>query len=480
MWRCGTRYPGWLNGAHPSVAEGVVTRRVCYTASRNCCVWQNNIKVKNCSGFYVYELQKPPRCSLRYCGNAGAVHGCQNYTVLSEADRAQGNAVKNNLCDRDLVTGWYRFQGDAGDQMPDKCVPSERCGTVYPGWLSGAHPSVAEGVVTLKVCYGYYTCCLFSNNIKVKNCSGFYVYESQRPRLCNLRYCGNAGAVDGCKNVTVLSEAGRAQGNAVKNNLCDMNLIPEDAFMLSTVVVTTLVSNKIAINFAITTDKKSSRKNHNNIGFSFIDKTVIIFANAFDKVSSRRNHHNTSSSFINKIVIIVNITCNHGNSSSRHIPNSLAKVIISINNTHSSPNTNSSKNDVTICIVTAIIGIILILSPVIIIVIIKNSGCKESGEEVYVYIGHNRCPAKHFPTETVVVGIVYKALHELFIRKHSKSYGTDDTRRLNSPIVAVTMSPKPGILQENVTLIFRHLKIVDGKGFCVFWNGFGKERKEGF
>ncbi|XP_078354379.1 uncharacterized protein LOC144638984, partial [Oculina patagonica] len=194
MWRCGTRYPGWLNGAHPSVAEGVVTRRVCYTASRNCCVWQNNIKVKNCSGFYVYELQKPPRCSLRYCGNAGAVHGCQNYTVLSEADRAQGNAVKNNLCDRDLVTGWYRFQGDAGDQMPDKCVPSERCGTVYPGWLSGAHPSVAEGVVTLKVCYGYYTCCLFSNNIKVKNCSGFYVYESQRPRLCNLRYCGNAGA----------------------------------------------------------------------------------------------------------------------------------------------------------------------------------------------------------------------------------------------------------------------------------------------
>ncbi|KAL9951189.1 hypothetical protein ACROYT_G043809 [Oculina patagonica] len=82
--------------------------------------------------------------------------------------------------------------------------------------------------------------------------------------------------------------------------------------------------------------------------------------------------------------------------------------------------------------------------------------------------------------ETVVVDIVYKALHELFIRKHSKNHGTGDTRRLNSPIVAVAMNPKPDVLQENVTLIFRHLKIVDDKGFCVFWNGFGEESPDGW
>ncbi|KAL9960533.1 hypothetical protein ACROYT_G034005 [Oculina patagonica] len=221
MYRCGAENPGWLPGVHPSVAEGVVTRKVCYGDNYNCCQWSNNIKVKNCSSYYVYELQKPPGCKLRYCGNAGAVDGCTNYVVLSEADRAEGNAVPANLCDGDLVTGWYRFQGAAGDRMPDQCVFENHCGTSRPGWLSGAHPTVAEGVVTRKVCYSdTNSCCEWSNNIKVKNCSSYYVYELQKPPGCKLRYCGNS-AVDGCKNYTVLSEADRAQGNAVRNTLCD-------------------------------------------------------------------------------------------------------------------------------------------------------------------------------------------------------------------------------------------------------------------
>ena len=120
--------------------------------------------------------------------------GCTNYAVLSEADRAQGNTqppYKRN--DWDLVTGWYRFQGAAGDRMPDKCVLMYRCGTIYPGWLNGTHPTVAEGVVKRTVCYtsesGF--CDSRRNIIKVKNCSGYYVYELSPPPA---RYCGNAGA----------------------------------------------------------------------------------------------------------------------------------------------------------------------------------------------------------------------------------------------------------------------------------------------
>ena len=121
--------------------------------------------------------------------------GCTNYTVLSEADRAQGNAqLPYDRNDSGLVTGWYRFQGAAGDQMPDKCVLVYRCGTENPVWLNGAHPTVAEGVVTRTVCYsGYKGCCLPSSIIKVKNCSGYYVYELHRTRYWS-RYCGNAGA----------------------------------------------------------------------------------------------------------------------------------------------------------------------------------------------------------------------------------------------------------------------------------------------
>ena len=121
--------------------------------------------------------------------------GCKNYTVLSGADRAQWNAVRSSLCDDNLTTGWYRFQGAAGDRMPDKCVLMYRCGTDYPGWLSGAHPTVDEGVVIRTVCYSHYhSCCNWKNNIKVKNCGAFFVYELQKPPSCPLRYCGNVGA----------------------------------------------------------------------------------------------------------------------------------------------------------------------------------------------------------------------------------------------------------------------------------------------
>ena len=121
---------------------------------------------------------------------------CKNYNVLSEANRAQGNVLQNSpRCDRWFLTpGWYRFQGAAGDRMPDKCVPMYRCSTYAPGWFNGTHPTVAEGVATREVCYSWYdNCCRWSNSIKVKNCGAFYVYELQRTPLCNARYCGNAG-----------------------------------------------------------------------------------------------------------------------------------------------------------------------------------------------------------------------------------------------------------------------------------------------
>ena len=131
------------------------------------------------------------------------VDGCKNYTVLSEADRAQGDIVINASdirCDRDdLVPGWYRFQGAAGDRMADKCVPAYHCGTQHPGWLHGTHPTVSEGVVTRRVCYplSYYywhrssNCCFRSNNVRVRNCGAFFVYQLQKPPYCDFRYCGN-------------------------------------------------------------------------------------------------------------------------------------------------------------------------------------------------------------------------------------------------------------------------------------------------
>ena len=71
MRRCNTHATGWMNGSHPTIAEGTVTRRVCFHWSGNCCRFQVNVRVKNCGRFYVYYLVKSKSCFLRYCSKKG-------------------------------------------------------------------------------------------------------------------------------------------------------------------------------------------------------------------------------------------------------------------------------------------------------------------------------------------------------------------------------------------------------------------------
>ena len=71
--RCGTDFSGWLSGTHPTLTEGAVIRKVCFSGERFCCVTSHEIRVKNCSSYYVYELKRGVFCKiLRYCGNESA------------------------------------------------------------------------------------------------------------------------------------------------------------------------------------------------------------------------------------------------------------------------------------------------------------------------------------------------------------------------------------------------------------------------
>ena len=70
-YHCGTHATGWLNGAHPTVAEGQVTRQVCFNWISNCCNWSINIQVQSCGDFFIYYISGTPQehpCHLRYCG----------------------------------------------------------------------------------------------------------------------------------------------------------------------------------------------------------------------------------------------------------------------------------------------------------------------------------------------------------------------------------------------------------------------------
>lgn len=94
------------------------------------------------------------------------------------------------MCDNKLREGWYRFVGAAGTKMPTKRVPAYRCGTVWPGWLVGANPTVEDGEVSRKVCFSDRDSgCRGTNVITVKNCGSYYIYKLIRPPACYMRYC---------------------------------------------------------------------------------------------------------------------------------------------------------------------------------------------------------------------------------------------------------------------------------------------------
>ncbi|XP_068694611.1 uncharacterized protein [Montipora foliosa] len=248
--RCSSHAPGWLNSSHPSVEDGTVAAKVCFHWTSGCCTWYTNIRVRNCSGFYVYELRPTPTCSLRYCGNGGSnysmttsapqsspspvttvpsvsssisVSECLNHSYLEESVRGQGfyNGYHGYYqCDSSLSFGWYRFRGAAGTQMPTACVGQNRCSSHAPGWLNSSHPSVEDGIVAAKVCFHWTSgCCTWYTNIRVRNCSGFYVYELRRPPACWLRYCGNGGS--NYSMTTSAPQSFPAPGSCA-NNLTDL------------------------------------------------------------------------------------------------------------------------------------------------------------------------------------------------------------------------------------------------------------------
>ena len=116
---------------------------------------------------------------------------CQagNYKELKEADREVNYESNQRKCDSNL-SGWFRFTGEAGTQMPETPPKKYSCGTDAPGWLNGKHP-VAEGVVQRVVCFHYEAnSCKWSRYVSIQYCGQFYVYKFSGTPVCYLRYCG--------------------------------------------------------------------------------------------------------------------------------------------------------------------------------------------------------------------------------------------------------------------------------------------------
>ncbi|KAJ7305829.1 hypothetical protein JRQ81_010195 [Phrynocephalus forsythii] len=66
--KCNTAATLWLNGAHPTNDNEIVSRTACADWNSNCCYWSITVQVKACpGGYYVYKFDGTPSCYLTYC-----------------------------------------------------------------------------------------------------------------------------------------------------------------------------------------------------------------------------------------------------------------------------------------------------------------------------------------------------------------------------------------------------------------------------
>ncbi|KAL6482074.1 hypothetical protein MHYP_G00101540 [Metynnis hypsauchen] len=252
--KCGTITPLWLNGSHPQIEDGIVTRLVCGRSGSDCCYYRSTpIRVKACPGnYYVYEFVRPTLFCSAHCADVSTIMSistttmatistklntttvpfndpCNSYTALDQPWRAT-NVTGLNICDRDFNwNGWYRLlYNGMSIRMPESCVNMYTCGSDIPLGLSGPHPQIGDGIVTRGVCinslwtcwyyyhypyyYNDYRDCFMS--IRVRACPGsYYVYEFVRPNFCNAAYCADVNTITPTIAPTVITSTAVSADN---------------------------------------------------------------------------------------------------------------------------------------------------------------------------------------------------------------------------------------------------------------------------
>ncbi|XP_062613463.1 uncharacterized protein LOC134275223 [Saccostrea cucullata] len=201
---CGTTYPVWLNGTHPSIGDGIVNRTACVTGRNSLCDKVYKIQIKACTtGDFVYNLQKTSACPEAYCFGqnkpCARPNPCQtgNSRILHAGNDRSTTCKDTSMkfCDDYMNGFWYRVQRNGIDlKMPSKCPKQSSCGTKFPIWLDGNEPTVDDKYVTRRACVnqGSSCQCTKSYNIEIRNCSTYLVYNLTSTSECPERYCFGA------------------------------------------------------------------------------------------------------------------------------------------------------------------------------------------------------------------------------------------------------------------------------------------------
>ena len=126
---------------------------------------------------------------------------CYEYLILDDSTRNVNHGVEEAYCDNDndddwattspdwQGENWYRMMSPAGVVMTETSLERAHCGTYYPGWIRGTHPTDEGETVTVEVCFSWFDDCSYTQNIDITNCGEYYVYLLPETPMCHLRYC---------------------------------------------------------------------------------------------------------------------------------------------------------------------------------------------------------------------------------------------------------------------------------------------------
>ncbi|XP_077999637.1 von Willebrand factor D and EGF domain-containing protein-like [Glandiceps talaboti] len=119
---------------------------------------------------------------------------CKNYTTLDQPWRSmyiKQDPAEAPRCDSPWTTQWYRFDSDAGGEMPNVCVQPSYCGSDFPVWMAGQPPLLDGHIHQRTACATTSddSCCEDSWDIQTKNCSTYNVYYLPEVARCNMTYC---------------------------------------------------------------------------------------------------------------------------------------------------------------------------------------------------------------------------------------------------------------------------------------------------
>ncbi|EDO30996.1 predicted protein [Nematostella vectensis] len=133
-----------------------------------------------------------PSCSGTGCPRPA--DPCLSYTEINNTQRSVSNKLNSGataLCDYMLQSGWYRFTGETGGEIPTSKPEPNSCGTVAPIWMRGALPNSTGMVMNVTACIAnVQEGCSRTIDICVEKCeAGFFVYYLRPPFGCSMAYC---------------------------------------------------------------------------------------------------------------------------------------------------------------------------------------------------------------------------------------------------------------------------------------------------